>query len=95
MSNIKTKEYPLATLEYNPETNILIYRVKQDIEVDVYEITEMLKYVEEFIGFVKHHAVIDFGSNVMSTTEARNKYAESIYINLSYCRCFSCTIVRC
>jgi len=40
----------------------------------------MLKYVEEFIGFVKHHAVIDFGSKFMSTTEARNKYAESIYI---------------
>ncbi len=80
MSNIKTKVYPLATLEFNPETNILVYRVKQGIEVDVYEITEMLKYVEEFMGDVKHYAVVDFGSNVMSTTEARNKYAESTYI---------------
>lgn len=80
MDNIKTKVYPLATLEYNPKTNILIYRVKQDIEVDIYEITEMLKYVEEFMGYVKHYAVIDFGSNVMSTNEGRNKYAESNYI---------------
>jgi hypothetical protein len=80
MSNIKTKAYPLATLEYNSDTNILVYRVKQGIEVDVYEITEMLKYVEEFMGYVKHYAVVDFGSNVMSTTEARNKYAESNYI---------------
>jgi len=80
MSNIRTKSYPLATLEYNPETNILIYRIKQGIEVDVYEITEMQKYAEEFKCYVKHYAVVDFGSNVMSTTEARNKYAAPNYI---------------
>lgn len=43
---MKSKQYELAKLEYDENTNILVYRVKQDIVVDVYEISEMLKYVE-------------------------------------------------
>lgn len=76
----KIKEYPLATLSYDKESNILTYRVKQDIVVDIPEMTEMLRYVEEFMGYEKHLAVIDFGANVMSSTEARKIYADSKYI---------------
>lgn len=80
MNTLRTKKYPLATLEYLEIDTILFYRVKQGIEIDVYEITEMLGYVEEFMGEKKHYAVVDFGSNVMSTTEARKVYADSKYI---------------
>ena len=80
MNTLRTKKYPLGTLEYLENDNILFYRVKQGIEIDIYEITEMIKYVEEFMGNKKHYAVVDFGSNVMSTTEARKVYADSKYI---------------
>ncbi|MBL7912035.1 MAG: hypothetical protein JNJ41_13335 [Bacteroidia bacterium] len=77
---LKTKEYRLATLEYDAEKNILFYRVKQDITVDVAEIKEMIEYVKEFMGEKRHLALIDFGSSVGSTTEGRRVYAEEIYL---------------
>ncbi len=77
---MKTKQYPLATLEYNEEKNILFYRVKQDQVVDVAEINEMLVYVQEFLGPKEHYAVVDFGGNLSSSTEARQIYADSEYI---------------
>ncbi len=77
---LQTKVYPLATLEYSPQKNILIYRVKQDITVDVEEIKEMISYVQEFMGETKHMALIDFGASVGSTTEGRKVYAESRYL---------------
>lgn len=78
---MRIEHYPLATLEYDEEKNILFYRVKQDQEVDLYEMTEMLRYVEEFMGKKRHYAVIDFGGSLTSTTEARKKYADSDYVN--------------
>ena len=75
-----SKQYELAKLEYNEESNILVYRVKQDIVVDVHEISEMLKYVEEFMGPKRHYAIIDFGESLLSTSEARDRYAQSPYI---------------
>ena len=77
---MKTKEFPLATLQFDEEKNILFYRVKQDQVVDVPEMKEMLRYVEEFVGPKKHYAVVDFGGNLTSSTEARQIYAEAEYI---------------
>lgn len=77
---MKTKEYSLATLQFDSEKNILFYRVKQDLVVDVEEMIEMLTYVQEFMGQVRHYAVIDFGANVTSSTEARQIYADALYI---------------
>ncbi len=77
---MKTKQFPLALLEYDEEKNILFYRVKQDQVVDVAEINEMLQYVQEFMGPKKHYAVIDFGGNLTSSTEARQIYADAEYI---------------
>ena len=77
---MKTKEFPLSTLQYDEQTNILYYRVKQDQVVDVTEIKEMLFYVQEFMGPVKHYAVVDFGGNLSSSTEARQIYADAEYI---------------
>ena len=77
---MKTKEFPLATLQLNKEKNILFYRVKQDQVVDVAEMKEMLRYVEEFMGPKKHYAVVDFGGNLTSSTEARQIYADAEYI---------------
>lgn len=78
---MRSHQYPLALLEYNEETNILYYRVNQDQDIDLPEMNEMLRYVEEFMGYKKHYAVIDFGGSLTSTTEARKKYADSEYIN--------------
>lgn len=77
---MRAKKFPLATLEYDEGKNILFYRVKQDQTVDVDEIKEMLRYVEEFMGPVRHYAVIDFGGNLTSSTEARQIYADAEYI---------------
>ena len=77
---MKTKQYPLATLEYNEVKNILFYRVKQDQVVDIAEIKEMLVYVQEFMGSKSHYAVVDFGGSLSSSTEARQIYADSEYI---------------
>ena len=77
---LQTKDYPLATLEYSPQKNILVYRVKQDITIDINEIKEMISYVQEFMGETKHMAIIDFGASVGSTTEGRKVYAESQYL---------------
>ncbi len=77
---MKTKVFPLATLEYDEQKNILFYRVKQEQVVDVSEIKEMLIYVQEFMGPKKHYAVIDFGGNLSSSTEARQIYADAEYI---------------
>jgi len=77
---MKTKQFRLATLEYNEQKNILFYRVKQEQTVDVAEIKEMLEYVQEFMGSKKHFAVIDFGGNLTSSTEARQIYADAEYI---------------
>lgn len=76
-----SKKYPLATLEYDEQKNILFYRVGQDQVVEEYEIKEMLKYVEEFMGAKSHYAVIDFGGNLSSSPEARKIYADAPYIN--------------
>lgn len=77
---MKTKTYRLATLEFDEQKNILYYRVKQEQIVDVPEIKEMLEYVQEFMGPVRHYAVIDFGGNLTSSTEARQIYADAEYI---------------
>ena len=77
---MKTKDYPLAKLEFDEQKNILFYRVKQDQVVDVAEIKEMLVYVQEFMGPVRHYAVIDFGGNLSSSTEARQVYADAEYL---------------
>lgn len=77
---MRTKQYPLATLQYDEQKNILYYRVKQEQVVDVAEIKEMLRYVQEFIGQVKHYAVVDFGGNLSSSTAARQIYADAEYI---------------
>ncbi len=77
---MKVQKFEFATLEYDSAKNILFFRVKQDQEVDVKEMKEMLRYVEEFIGLKKHLAVIDFGGSLTSTFEARKIYAESKYI---------------
>lgn len=77
---MRTKEYRLATLQFDEQKNILFYRVKQDQVVDVAEIKEMLVYVQEFMGPVRHYAVIDFGGNLSSSTEARQVYADAEYL---------------
>jgi hypothetical protein len=77
---MRTQDFPLATLQYDEKTNILFYRVKQELVVDVAEIKEMLEYVQGFMGSVKHYAVIDFGGNLTSSTEARQIYADALYI---------------
>ncbi|HQQ95467.1 MAG TPA: hypothetical protein PLQ93_13015 [Bacteroidia bacterium] len=76
----KSIEFDLARLEYDETLNILFFRVKQDIEVDVKEIEEMIRYARELMGDKKHLCVVDFGTSVMSTAEARVRYAESEYI---------------
>ncbi|MCU0359397.1 MAG: hypothetical protein MUF75_01570 [Bacteroidia bacterium] len=45
------------------------------------EIQDMIAYAKEVMGEKRHYCVVDFGSNVMSTTEARAVYAASDYIN--------------
>ncbi len=77
---VKTFSYPLAELSYDEERNILWFRVKQEIEVDVKEIRDMISYAKEVMGNKRHYCVVDFGSNVMSTTEAREVYAAAEYI---------------
>jgi len=72
--------YPLADLDYDEASNVLFFRVKQGIEVDVKEIQDMIAYAKEVMGEKRHYCVVDFGSNVMSTTEARAVYAASAYI---------------
>jgi len=76
----KQHTYPLAQLEYDESINVLFFRVNQGIEVDVKEILEMITYAQEVMGEKKHYCVINFGSNVMSTSEAREVYAGSDYI---------------
>ena len=78
MSQIKT--YRLATLEFNEELNLLTFTVKQDISIEVNEILEMIAYVEDFVGPKQHYGIIDFGSSVNSSNEARKTYAESEYL---------------
>jgi len=75
-----TKDFKLATLEHDPSKNLLFFRVKQGQVVDIPEISEMITYVQEFIGEKAHYAVVDFGGNLLSTTEARDLYAASPYI---------------
>ena len=77
---MKTKEHPLANLQYDENKNILFFRVTQGIVVDVPEINDMFRYATEFMGEKRHYAVIDFGANLLSTTEARKVYADSSYI---------------
>ncbi|HRD39919.1 MAG TPA: hypothetical protein PLC65_14920, partial [Bacteroidia bacterium] len=71
----------LATLEFDEQKNILFYRVHQDQVVEEAEIKEMLGYVEEFVGYKNHYAVVDFGGNLTSSPEARGLYETSDYIN--------------
>lgn len=77
---MKTVNFDLAQLKYDEKLNVLFFRVKQDIEVDVKEIGEMLRYVEEFMGPKRHLCVVDFGTHVSSSSEARKLYADSPYI---------------
>lgn len=75
-----THNYPLAELQYDAAKNILFFRVKQDMEVDVKEILEMIEYAKTVMGEKRHFALIDFGASLGSTSEARAIYASDPYI---------------
>lgn len=77
---MKIKQFELALLEYDEIDKILFCQVKQDQVVDVSEINELIKYVEEFVGEIPHFAITDFGGTLQSTSEARAIYAKSEYI---------------
>ncbi len=77
---MKIKDFRLARLEFDEQTNILYYRVNQDQEIDIEEMGEMIEYVKGFIGERKHLALIDFGGSLTSTPEARKQYADDPYI---------------
>lgn len=74
------KIFEFASLRYDAGLNTLFFKVNQDIEVDVHVIKEMLRYAQDTMGEKRHYCVIDFGSNVDSTTEGRKLYADSKYI---------------
>lgn len=78
MDQKKIYDFEFARLEYDPQTNILFFRVKQDIDVHVIE--EMLRYAEEVMGAKRHLCLIDFGTSVNSSDEGRKRYADSPYI---------------
>ncbi len=80
MDQKKFYDFEFARLEYDPQTNILFFRVKQDIDVDVHVIEEMLRYAEEVMGAKRHLCLIDFGTSVNSSDEGRKRYANSPYI---------------
>lgn len=80
MDQKKMNDFEFARLEYDPQTNILFFRVKQDIHVDVHVITEMLRYAEEMMGAKRHLCLVDFGTSVNSSDEGRKRYANSPYI---------------
>ena len=77
---MRTKDYRLATLEYDEKANILFFRIKKEQTVDVPEIKEMLENVQEFMGPVKHYAVLDLDGNLTTSSEARRVYADSEYV---------------
>lgn len=77
---LETHNFPLANLQYDTEKNILFFRVKQDLEVEAKEIREMIGYAQKVMGNKKHLAVVDFGSSLGSTSEARSIYANDPYI---------------
>lgn len=77
---MRTKEFPLIILEYNEEKNILFVRVKQEEVLDAAEAKKILEYVEEFMGTIKHYAVLDFGTNVITSAEARKIHSQSDYL---------------
>ncbi len=77
---LRNKQYPLAELQFNEELNLLFLKIKQDINIDVDEINEMIDYVKEYVGNKKHFAIIDFGESVNSSNESRKVYAESEYL---------------
>ena len=77
---MKIQDFRLAKLEYDEAQNILFYRVKGGTDIDVPEILEMIDYVKTLIGERQHMALVDFG-DLTSSTEARQAYAVSEYIN--------------
>jgi hypothetical protein len=79
-SEIINKVYPLANLEYNVSKKILYFRITQDIDIDIPEINEMIRYAQEMVGDVPHYGIVNFGMHVGSTNEARKIYADSDYI---------------
>ena len=74
-------EIPYGKFDYDPSTNILTCRIKQEQTVDIEEINSMLVAVENLIGPKRHYAMVDFGSNLQSTTEARKIYADAKYLH--------------
>jgi hypothetical protein len=80
MSELKSYDFEFAFLQYDQKSNILFFRVKQDIDVDLHVITEMLRYAEEVMGPKRHLCVVDFGTSVNSDEEGRKRYANSLYI---------------
>ena len=77
---MKVKEFRLARLEFDERTEILYYHLKDDQEIGVDEMQEMVDYVSDFIGNRKHKALINFSDNVMGTPEARKLYATNAFI---------------
>lgn len=80
LSQNKVKKYPLARLEFDQVNMILFFRVNQDQFIDEDEMKEMLGYAEEFVGPVRHYALVDFGGSLSSTSEARKMYSEAPFI---------------
>lgn len=80
MTGLKIHDFEYARLEVDSASNILFFRVKQDIDVDVHVIEEMLRYAEEVMGPKRHLCLVDFGTTVNSNDEGRKRYADSPYI---------------
>jgi hypothetical protein len=77
---MRAKDFRLARLEFDEDTDILYYHLHDDQEIDVDQMQEMVNYVKEFIGERKHRSLVYFSDNVMGTPEARKLYADNAYI---------------
>jgi hypothetical protein len=82
---VKHQELEKVKLTFHNETKILIVKIKPDVYFDIKDSIIMMGQVMEFVGGIKHKALIDMGKFTSSTQESRDLYKNSPYINAYRC----------
>ncbi len=82
---IQTENH-IAKLKY--DNDILIVVIKEDVDLGIKEMDELLEFSAKFTSYKKRYTIVDTRSNYNSSQEVSNHYAKSEYNKYRYADAF-------
>jgi len=79
-------ENNIAFVKY--DNNILTVIIKENVDLGIEEMDELLEFTAKFSNYEKRYTIIDTRSNYNSNNEVQNHYASSDYSKYRYADAF-------